>query len=206
MATPVTTWADFFVDAFRRVPLMVILRGMSPDHAVTAARTAWHAGVGLVEVTIETEDALPTLAAVVRAAPDGVPVGAGTVTTPDRLAAAVEVGARFGVAPGLDADTVRAARERDVPFLPGIATPTEAGQALRLGATTVKVFPAATLGPSWVGAIAGPFPGLRMVATGGVTAATAPEYLRAGAIAVGVGSSLGAGAGLANLVEAARSP
>lgn len=199
MGTTVTT---FFADALRRAPVMAILRGMAPDDAVAAASVAWDAGVGLVEVTIETEDALPALAAVVRAAPQGIPVGAGTVTTPDRLAAAVEAGASFGVAPGLDADTVLAARERDIPFLPGVATPTEVGQALRLGISTVKVFPAATLGPAWLRAMAGPFPGLGMVATGGVTAATAPEYLEAGALAVGVGGSVTPGGRLAAVLEA----
>lgn len=199
MGPTVTT---FFADALRRAPIMAILRGMPPDDAVTAATAAWDAGVGLVEVTIETEDALPVLAAVVRAAPQGIPVGAGTVTTPDRLAAAVEAGASFGVAPGLDADTVFAARERDIPFLPGVATPTEVGQALRLGISTVKVFPAATLGPTWLRAMAGPFPGLGMVATGGVTAATAPEYLKAGALAVGVGGSVTPGGRLTAVLEA----
>lgn len=199
MGATVTT---FFADALRRAPVMAILRGMSPDDAVAAATAAWDTGVGLVEVTIETEAALPALAAVVRAAPQDVPVGAGTVTTPDRLAAAVDAGACFGVAPGLDADTVRAARERDIPFLPGVATPSEVGHALRLGISTVKVFPAATLGPAWLRAMAGPFPGLEMVATGGVTAATAPDFLKAGAVAVGVGGAVTPGGRLAAVLEA----
>ncbi|WP_246407238.1 bifunctional 4-hydroxy-2-oxoglutarate aldolase/2-dehydro-3-deoxy-phosphogluconate aldolase [Nocardiopsis aegyptia] len=181
---------------------MLILRGASPDDAVAAARQAWSAGVRLVEVTLESESGLSALEAVVRAAEGRFDVGAGTLTTPERLRRAVDAGARFGVAPGLDADTVAAAERLGVPFLPGIATPTEAGQAVRLGVTAVKAFPASILGPAWISAIAGPFPELRVVATGGVNARSAPDYLRAGALGVGVGRSLTAGGALAELVPA----
>lgn len=205
MGTGIPTWSSFFASQFQPVPLVVILRGLSPKDAVSTARQAWDCGVRLVEVTMESERGLPALEAVVRAAPHGLPVGAGTVTTPARLARAVAAGARFGVAPGFDTDTVLAAEQADVPFLPGIATPTEAGQALRLGISTVKAFPASALGPEWVRALAGPFPSLQVVATGGITATTAPAYLQAGAIAVGVGSSLLADGDLRSFVEEIRS-
>lgn len=183
-------WAGFFDKELADVPLVVILRGLGPDDAVAAARRAWAAGVRLAEVTIESERGLPALEAVVSAAGGDRVVGAGTVTTPHRLAQAIKLGARFGVAPGLDSDTVSAADEQGVPFLPGVATPSEAGQALRLGVTTVKAFPASSLGPDWVQALAGPFPDLRCIPTGGVRATNAREYLDAGALAVGVGSSI----------------
>lgn len=186
-------WSAFFAAELARVPLVLILRGLCTQDAVATARTAWQAGVRLVEVTLETDHGLPALEAVVDAAPDGIAVGAGTLTTPERLAMAADAGARFGVAPGLDTDTVLAAERRGIPFLPGIATPTEAGQALRLGVSTVKAFPASTLGPGWVAALAGPFPTLRVIATGGVTAASAPAFLDAGALGVGVGKSLADG-------------
>lgn len=193
-------WADFFDTELGAVPLVVILRGLEPDDAVAAARQAWDVGIRLVEVTIESERGLPTLDAVVRAAGENHAVGAGTVTTPARLTRAVELGARFAVSPGLDSDTVLAADEHGIPFLPGIATPSEAGQALRLGVTTVKAFPAATLGPGWVRALAGPFPQLRLVPTGGIRPSNATDYLQAGALAVGLGSAVAAGE-LANLVR-----
>lgn len=192
-------WAGFFEKELDAVPLVVILRGLAADDAVAAARQAWTAGVRLVEVTIESERGLPALEAVVAAAGEDRVVGAGTVTTPHRLAQAIELGARFGVAPGLDSDTVHVADERGMPFLPGVATPSEAGQALRLGVTTVKAFPASSLGPDWVTALAGPFPDLRCIPTGGVRAGNAREYLDAGALAVGVGSSITTG-GLDDLV------
>jgi 2-dehydro-3-deoxyphosphogluconate aldolase/(4S)-4-hydroxy-2-oxoglutarate aldolase len=200
---PQPSWAGFFAEHLGPVPLVAILRGLDPDSAVGAARAAWGCGVPLVEVTLERPEGIAALSAVVAAAPDGVPVGAGTVTTPERLARAAGAGARFGVAPGLDEDTVRAAAHHEMPFLPGIATPTEAGHALRLGVTTVKAFPAGMLGTSWVRALADPFPELQVVATGGLDADNAPGFLAAGALAVGLGSAL-RGPGLHATVEAVR--
>ncbi len=195
-------WADFFREGLSPVPLVLILRGTTPDEAVAAARAAWSAGVRLVEVTQESASGPPALEAVVRAAEGRLPVGAGTVTTPERLRRAVDAGAEFGVAPGLDPDTVAEADRLGVPFLPGVSSPTEAGQALRLGVTTVKAFPANVLGPAWVSAVAGPFPELRVVATGGVGARNAAEFLRAGAVGVGVGRSATEGGALAGLLGA----
>jgi 2-dehydro-3-deoxyphosphogluconate aldolase / (4S)-4-hydroxy-2-oxoglutarate aldolase len=200
---PFTHWADFFAGALAEVPLVAILRGLDADQAVRAAGEAWDAGVPLVEVTVERPEGVHALRAVVEAAPEGRMVGAGTVTTPQRLDLARKAGARFAIAPGLDDDTVRSAQEQDMPFLPGVATPSEAGRALALGVRTVKVFPASILGPEWIRAVADPLPELRMVATGGIDADNAADYLSAGALGVGMGSAL-RGAGLPRLVEALR--
>ncbi|MGH3354594.1 MAG: bifunctional 4-hydroxy-2-oxoglutarate aldolase/2-dehydro-3-deoxy-phosphogluconate aldolase, partial [Nocardioidaceae bacterium] len=146
---PVTTassWAAFFAHHLDDLPVIAILRGLDADAAVAAACEVWDIGVRLVEVTLERPEGVQALRAVVEAAPEGTPVGAGTVTTPERLRRAVECGARFAIAPGLDVDTVHAAERIGVPFLPGVATPSEAGAALQLGVTTVKLFPAALLG------------------------------------------------------------
>ena len=200
---PFAHWAEFFAQALSEVPLVAILRGLDADEAVRAAREAWEAGVPLVEVTVERPEGVDALRAVVAAAPEGRPVGAGTVTTPERLDLARKAGARFAIAPGLDDDTVRAAQEHDLPFLPGVATPSEAARALRLGVSTVKVFPASILGPEWIRAVADPLPELRMVATGGIDADNAAYFLGAGALGVGMGSAL-RGAGLPRLVAALR--
>ncbi|MFE1170219.1 bifunctional 4-hydroxy-2-oxoglutarate aldolase/2-dehydro-3-deoxy-phosphogluconate aldolase [Nocardiopsis sp. NPDC058789] len=194
-------WADFFREGLAPVPVILILRGTTPEEAVAAAQAAWSAGVRLVEVTQESEAGAPALEAVVSAAEGRLPVGAGTVTTPERLRRAVDAGAEFGVAPGIDPDTVAEADRLGVPFLPGVSSPTEVGQALRLGVTTVKAFPAKVLGPAWVSAMAGPFPELRVVATGGVDAGNAADYLRAGAVGVGVGRSATEGGALAELIR-----
>jgi 2-dehydro-3-deoxyphosphogluconate aldolase/(4S)-4-hydroxy-2-oxoglutarate aldolase len=183
-------WAGFFSAAFADLPMVAILRGLDPAAAVETATRVWEAGVRLLEVTIERPEGIDTLSAVVSAARGRHLVGAGTVTTPQRLNAAVAAGAHFAVAPGLDIDTVETAVDQGVPLLPGVSTASEVGQAQRLGLTFLKAFPACTLGPSWVRALRGPFPGVGFVATGGVNEENAAAFLDAGAAAVGIGSGL----------------
>ncbi len=196
----VPDWAGYFTAALAEVPVIRILRGLSPQAAVAAARESWNAGVPLVEVTLERPSGADALAAVVEAGEGRHPVGAGTVTSPQRLHEALRVGAEFAIAPGLDSDTVAAAAEEGVPFLPGVATPSEVGQAMKMGLTVLKGFPADVLGPAWFRALRGPFPDVRLVATGGITVDTASSFLTAGAVGIGLGSGL-RGSDLVSLVD-----
>jgi 2-dehydro-3-deoxyphosphogluconate aldolase / (4S)-4-hydroxy-2-oxoglutarate aldolase len=116
--------------------------------------------------------------------------GAGTVCTADEVRAAAGVGASFAVAPGFSREAADAAKALGLPYLPGVATPSEVQEALASGFRTLKLFPARELGPGWIRALAGPFPEVRLVAVGGVTAANASEFVEAGAIAVAIGSGL----------------
>ena len=182
---------DFFADVLAGQPVMAILRGMTPERTVEVAERAWSLGIELVEVTVQTPDALPSLVAAVQAGErHGKLVGAGTVTSPHQLEQVAAARARFAVAPGLDLALVEAAQRTGLPYLPGVATPSEVQAAVRAGLTHLKAFPASVLGPAWFKAMAGPFPGVRFVATGGIDAGNAAEYLRAGAVTVGVGSAL----------------
>lgn len=181
---------SFFDDLFgggQRV--LAILRGMDPERTALLARRAWELGIGAVEVPIATPDAEHSLRAAVRAG-DGRPVGAGTVVTPEQVRTATHNGASFTVAPGLDTEVVRAGEDLRLPHLPGVATPSEVQHANRLGLHWLKAFPATALGTGWFSAMRGPFPGVDFVATGGIGAWNAQEYLRAGASVVAVGSAL----------------
>lgn len=171
--------------------VMAILRNYSPEEAVALAGTAWDLGIDLVEVPVQSPDALPTLDAVVRAGAErGRSVGAGTVTSVEQVGDVRARGAAFTVAPGLDADVVAESLRCELPHLPGISSPTEIQAALRLGCTWVKAFPASVLGVEWFKAIKGPFPDLALVATGGISAHNAESFLTAGARTVAVGSAL----------------
>ena len=117
---------------------------------------------------------------------------------------AMAAGASFLVAPHLDPEVLAWAVGRGVPMLPGAATPTEVLAAWRAGAAAVKVFPASALGPAFVRELRGPFPDIPLQPTGGITVETAGEYIRAGAIAVGMGSWLFAGGDAASVTERAR--
>ncbi len=190
---------------FDGVRVLVILRDLPAGETLRLAGRAWDLGIDVVEVPIRTPEAVPALKRVVAAARErGVPVGAGTVRTADQVAAAADAGAAFTVAPGLDLAVADAATARGLPHLPGVATPTEAQQALRHGLRWLKAFPAVSLGPAWFRAVAGPLPELRFVATGGIDAGNAGDFLAAGARVVGVGSALADPRQVDRLAELAR--
>ncbi len=178
------------LEALRRVPAIGILRGCPLRHAEAIAAAAVGAGFAVIEVTLDSPDPYRSIERIASASPD-VLVGAGTVRSVADVGAAVESGAAFLVCPLVDAVVIAEAMSRDVPILPGAATPTEISRALQAGATAVKVFPAAQLGgPDYIHAISGPLGYPLMVPTGGVTADNARPFLAAGAFAVGVGGSV----------------
>jgi len=182
--------------------VLAILRGGDPASAAATAEEYWGAGIPLVEVSLSSEDSVAALEAVCRRGRElGRSAGAGTVLTADQVALSAEAGAAFAVAPGLDAAAAAAARELELPYLPGVATPSEVQQALGLGWRTLKLFPASVLGTDWLRSLAGPFPEVGFVAVGGIDARNAAGWLEAGAVGIGVGSAL-AGAALAQVVAA----
>ncbi|MPY48836.1 bifunctional 4-hydroxy-2-oxoglutarate aldolase/2-dehydro-3-deoxy-phosphogluconate aldolase [Streptomyces acidicola] len=186
-----TASGQLFQDAFDTLPLMAILRGFDVARTMEVSRRAWDVGIRLVEVPIQSKTAEAALRAAVEAGEErGAVVGAGTVTTVERVERAVEAGARFTVAPGFSRDVAEASLAAGLPHLPGVATASEIQQAEALGLTWLKAFPAADLGPSWITSMHGPFPEARFVATGGVNLANAVEFLDAGAAAVSLGSAL----------------
>lgn len=192
---------DYFEIALSRVPLLAILRGQPPAEAVAAAERCWAAGIPLVEVSLSGALALESLEAVCgRGRDSGRAAGAGTVLTPDQVRAAAVAGAAFAVAPALEPAAVAAARELALPYLPGVASPSEVHRALELGCRTLKLFPAAALGIAWLRSLGGPFPEARFVAVGGIGPADAREWVAAGA-AIGIGSALD-GPDLPELVQA----
>jgi Entner-Doudoroff aldolase len=185
--------------------LMAILRGYSPSRSVELSERAWDLGISVVEVPVQTAESVQALRAVVSAAERrNLPVGAGTVTTAEQVAAAEAAGAAFTVAPGLDPAIAGQSIARGLPHLPGIATSTELQRAIALGLSWVKAFPAASLGPEWFTMMRGPFPAVSFVATGGLSAANAGKYLSAGARVVAVGSALSDAAQLSMLSNLVR--
>lgn len=182
---------DEFEQLFADAPLMAILRGMGVARSARLATTAWDLGIDAVEVPLQTPDDEQALREVARLAADrGKVVGAGTIITAEQIPRARRAGARYLVSPGFDAGLVREARQHGVPILPGVATPSEVQAATSLGLRWLKAFPAHWLGTEWFSHIRGPFPGLRFVATGGMNAGNAAQFLDAGARVVAVGSAL----------------
>ncbi|MFJ6688665.1 bifunctional 4-hydroxy-2-oxoglutarate aldolase/2-dehydro-3-deoxy-phosphogluconate aldolase [Streptomyces sp. NPDC091294] len=170
--------------------LVAIVRGGDADAALRTVLTLAEEGVELIEVSLTGKDALHVIERARAALGPDRPLGAGTVLTADDAVAAHRAGADFAVTPGLG-DGVTAARERGMPVLAGVMTPTDVIAARTLGATALKIFPAAQAGgPAYVKALRGPFPQEALVPVGGVDEAAARAHLAAGATAVGVGSPL----------------
>jgi 2-dehydro-3-deoxyphosphogluconate aldolase/(4S)-4-hydroxy-2-oxoglutarate aldolase len=181
----------WFDENLSAVPLMAVLRGLDPATTVRLAKVAWDIGFDHVEVPIESKAAIPSLEAAIRAGVElGKVVGAGTILNVEQVDIAIEIGAAYLVSPGLDAELVTTATARDVPFLPGVSSPSEILAARKLGLRWLKAFPGSLLGSGWITAMHGPFPEIRFVATGGMSGRNASEYLAAGCSVVGVGSAL----------------
>ncbi|SDF71225.1 2-dehydro-3-deoxyphosphogluconate aldolase / (4S)-4-hydroxy-2-oxoglutarate aldolase [Halorubrum xinjiangense] len=177
--------------------VIAILRGVARDDAVAVADAVVDAGVTALEVTADTPNAMSSIEAIADRVDDAV-VGAGTVLDAETARAAQLAGAEFLVTPTVNRDVIRMANRYGTPVAVGAYTPTEAIEAYEAGADAVKVFPAKTGGPEHVAAIGGPLPQVPLVPTGGVGADNAGEYVRAGAVAVGVGSSIVDGEAIAD--------
>ena len=158
------------------VPVVVLDRA---EDAVPTARALLAGGVDVMEITFRTEAAAASIRAVAETCPEML-VGAGTVITLEQCRQAVACGARFIVAPGLDAEVVRWCVEQDVAVTPGCVTPTEIMAAMKLGLRVVKFFPAGIYGGlKAMKALSAPFGGVRFIPTGGVDAHNLGEYLSA---------------------------
>ncbi len=147
-------------------------------------------GVRAIEVTMSVPGAVGLIATLAPALPRSILFGAGTVTDAATARAVIDAGARFVVSPVFRRDVIDACHDRDVAVAPGCFSPTEILDAHEHGADVVKVFPATALGPSYIKDTRAPLPQLRLMPTGGVTLDNAGDWIRAGAVAVGVGSAL----------------
>jgi len=169
--------------------LIGIVRLDDVEIAVAAAGCAIAAGLEVVEITFTMPGAARAIERLRKDHP-GTLVGAGTVRTQAELQEAVGAGAQFLVAPGLNPMLLESAQRRGPVMLPGVFTASEIDLALRLGAEVLKLLPAEPSGPEYLAAMLQPFPAARLVPTGGVSAQNASAYLRAGAAALAMGSSL----------------
>jgi 2-dehydro-3-deoxyphosphogluconate aldolase/(4S)-4-hydroxy-2-oxoglutarate aldolase len=159
------------------VPVVPVVVLDDLAHAVPVARALAAGGLPVIELTLRTPVALDAIAAIAEEVPE-ILVGAGTITSPELVARAVEAGAQFLVSPGTTPTLLRELAGSGVPFLPGTATVSEAMAVLEVGFSEMKFFPAeASGGAAYLKSLASPLPAARFCPTGGITAASAPAYL-----------------------------
>jgi len=170
--------------------IVAVVRSESSEPLVKVIRALAEGGVTAAEVTFTVPDAVDVIRQVRREVGDAVVLGAGTVLDPETARAAILAGAEYIVAPTVNLDVVRLCRRYDKVVMPGAFSPTEILTAWEAGADVVKVFPADVGGPSYLKALRGPLPQVRLMPTGGVDLTTAESFLKAGACCLGVGSAL----------------
>ncbi|HTQ50899.1 MAG TPA: bifunctional 4-hydroxy-2-oxoglutarate aldolase/2-dehydro-3-deoxy-phosphogluconate aldolase [Candidatus Acidoferrales bacterium] len=161
-----------------------------PEDAVPLAEALLAGGLEVIEVTFRTAAAAESIARICKGCPRMI-VGAGTLLTADQVKDALDAGAQFGVSPGLSETVVKTALENKLPMFPGCVTPTEVMCAMELGCRHLKFFPAETFGGvNALRAMSGPFghAGVKFIPTGGITAATLPDYLAVPEVAAVGGS------------------
>jgi 2-dehydro-3-deoxyphosphogluconate aldolase/(4S)-4-hydroxy-2-oxoglutarate aldolase len=174
----------------REIGIVAIMRAKSSEQLIAAADAIRTGGVRVIEVTMTTPGALNVIEAAKRRYGDGVLFGAGSVLDPETARAAILAGADLVVSPTLNLAVIALCSRYSVPVMPGCYTPTEVITAWEAGADMVKIFPASVGGADYLKAILAPLPQVELVPVGGVDLNTAADFIRKGAAALGVGSSL----------------
>jgi len=170
--------------------VVAVIRLKDPAKLQASVDAMAEGGVRALEVTMTVPGAVELIRVLARGLPQGFLLGAGTVTDAVTARAVIDAGASFVVGPVFRPDVIAACHERDVPVMPGCFSPTEILAAHDAGADIVKLFPATMLGPQFVKDVRAPLPQVKLMPTGGVTLDNAGDWIRAGAVAVGLGSAL----------------
>src|SRR5688572_24348358 len=170
--------------------IVAVIRIKDPSRLKGVVDAIAEGGVRVLEVTMTVPGAVDLIADLAPRMPAGFVLGAGTVVDAATAKRVIDAGARFIVSPVFRQEVIDACHERGVAAMPGCFSPTEILDAWDGGADVVKVFPATALGPGYIKDIRGPLPHVKLMPTGGVTLDNAGEWIKAGAVAVGVGTAL----------------
>ncbi len=184
------------IHAIMEKKVIAIFRGIAPEKVPYAADALSCGGVPIMEITFDqkeeragfrtTIEGIRKLSQMGRA----ILVGAGTVLSPQQVVLAYNAGAKFIITPTMDPEVIQLANSLGMVTMPGAYTPTEINNAYKVGADFVKVFPASEAGPSYFKALQGPLGHIRLTAVGGVGLENAADFLKAGAVGLGIGGSL----------------
>jgi len=182
---------SWVLQRIRDIGLVPVVRAETPDQAKRAVAAIMAGGISVLEVTMTVPGAIGVIEQLSQAFGAEALIGAGTVLDPETANKCIQAGAQFIVSPALNEETIAFCRARDIAIFPGALTPTEVVRAWNAGADAVKVFPAGAVGgASYLKALKAPLPHIELVPTGGVSLKTAADFIKAGAMALGVGADL----------------
>lgn len=170
--------------------IVAIIRGFNTHDALPIAHALYQGGIRVLEVAMNSPQPLQTIEKIYQELGEDVMVGAGTVLDAETARLAILAGAQFIFSPIFDADTIKLTKRYGMISIPAAYTPTEIMQAFSLGGDIIKIFPASTLGPSYLKDVLAPLPQLKLLPTGGVNLDNIADYLKSGAIGVGLGGAL----------------
>lgn len=188
--------AQTILEQIKEHKIIAILRGVPQDKIVNVAQALYDGGIHLLEITFnqkssaKLEDTRNAIQSVYTELGSRMTIGAGTVMSVEEVHAAKEAGAAFALAPNVDETVIKEIVACGMEAIPGAMTPSEIADSYKYGASAVKVFPAGNMGLSYCKAVMAPINHIPMIAVGGVDAKNLPEFLKAGFIGAGIGSSL----------------
>jgi 2-dehydro-3-deoxyphosphogluconate aldolase/(4S)-4-hydroxy-2-oxoglutarate aldolase len=174
--------------------LVAVIRAESRDQAAHIAEACAAGGVAALEITFTVPGAVAAIEHLAKEFSDRILLGAGTVLDPETARIAILAGAHFVVSPALNSETARLCNRYQVPYMPGAGSIRDVIEGMECGADIVKVFPGELLGPTFIRAVKGPLPRAQLMPTGGVSVENVGDWIKAGAVALGVGGNLTAGA------------
>lgn len=169
---------------------VAVIRMSDPSKLIKVAEAIYKGGVKSIEITMTVPDAIKIIEEASKSIGDYMNIGVGSVLNKKTAADAINAGAKYVVSPIFNLEVLNEVKKHDIPFMPGAFSPTEIFTAFEKGADIVKVFPADVVGMNFFKGILAPMPHLRLMPTGGVSLTNAGDWLKAGALAVGVGSAL----------------
>lgn len=176
------------IEIIKKEKMISVIRGEKQNIVEQTIDAIVEGGIHLIEVTMTVPNAIELIECLIEKYKNTkVVIGAGTVLDEETAKLAIKAGAKFIVSPILDEKVIKVCKENNVLVIPGIATPTEAYNAIKCGAEVLKLFPSNIYGPAFIKTLKGPFPNIQIIPTGGVNLENMDKWIEVGAIAVGVG-------------------
>ncbi|MDT3958949.1 bifunctional 4-hydroxy-2-oxoglutarate aldolase/2-dehydro-3-deoxy-phosphogluconate aldolase [Staphylococcus kloosii] len=178
------------INIVKKYKIISIIRGYNVEDTIKIVEKLYKAGIKLVEVTLNSPDALNSIKKLNELFADDMYIGAGTVMTANECQNAIDAGANFIISPNINSEVIQCTKENNVISIPGALTPSEITYAINIGADIVKVFPVSEMGVGYIKDIRAPLNDVKLLPTGGIDKTNIRDYIDEGAIGVGVSSSI----------------